>query len=162
MSLQWRVYLLAVSLGLGGTQVGCGGGGSIMTTVQAQAPPSITVQDLAGTWQATLIGNTGCGLTSMLVTFTLDSSGMATNASNTGHVLNGGNAGCLDGATSTGNTFTITLLNPNGSGTAGLSCGAGCGWNFHIQVAPDKNIFNLVDVDPANFNNLLQGVAIRQ
>jgi hypothetical protein len=121
------------------------------------------LQGLAGTWQATLIGNTGCGLSSALVTFTLDSSGMATNASNTGHFMNGGNGqGCVDGATSSGNTFQILTLNSNGSGTANLGCGSGCGWNFQIQVNRDSTAFNLVDVDPSNFNNLLEGVAVLQ
>jgi hypothetical protein len=51
-------------------------------------------------------------------------------------------------------------LDSNGSGTAGLTCGAGCGFTFQIQVAPDRTVFNLVDVtDP---NNFLEGVAIHQ
>jgi hypothetical protein len=45
---------------------------------------------------------------------------------------------------------------------ANLSCGASCGWNFDIQVAPDRSVFNVVDVSTANPNNLLEGTAIHQ
>jgi len=53
-------------------------------------------------------------------------------------------------------------LSPNGSNIAGLTCGEGCGWQFNIQVAPNLEVFNLVDVDPANPNNYVKGTAIRQ
>lgn len=69
--------------------------------------------------------------------------------------------GCGDGTT-TGVTFTINTLNTNGSGTANLTCGVGCGWNFDIQVSPDRAMFNLVDVSSANPGNYLEGVAIHQ
>jgi hypothetical protein len=121
---------------------------------------SITKSDLAGNWQMTLLGNTGCGLSAMLVTFTMNA-GTATNATITSHVINP-TATCPDGAVSTGNTFSIDTLSSNGSGTAGLTCGASCGWTFHIQVAPDRSIINLVDVATFNPNNLLQGTAIHQ
>jgi hypothetical protein len=154
---QLRLYLLILSLALVVTQVGT------LSTVQAQTPqtpsPAVVLPGLAGPWQATLFGNTGCGLVSMLVTFTLNPSGMATDAVITTHALSG--SPC-DGGTSSGNTFTITSLGINGAGTAGLSCGVGCGWNFRIQVAPSRQVFNIVDVDTANPNNLLQGLAIHQ
>jgi hypothetical protein len=158
MRSQLRPYFHVLCLLLVGVQLGCS---STPSTVLAQSNAR-TLQALAGTWQATLLGNTGCGLQSMLVTFTLNSSGQATDAANTGHFLNGGDAGCQDGATSSGNTFSITSLNSDGSGTAGLSCGSDCGWTFQIQVSRDGTEFNLVDVDPQNPNNLLQGVAILQ
>ena len=116
----------------------------------------VSKTNLAGKWQLALYGNTGCGVSDSLVTFTLTSAGVATNATNTGH-----NAGCGD-AVSTGNTFTIQTLNANGSGTAGLTCGSGCGWTFNIQVSPDRSTFNVVDVSPANPNNFLIGTAIHQ
>lgn len=122
---------------------------------------TITKADLSGNWQMTLFGNTGCGLTSMLVTYTLNGSGSATNATITSHII-GSSPGCVDGSVSTGNTFTINSVNAIGSGTAGLSCGVGCGWAFNIQVAPDRSVFNVVDVSTANPNNLLQGVAVHQ
>jgi len=158
MRTQLKRYSPVLCLLLVGIQLGCS---STPSTVHAQSNAR-TLQALAGTWQATLLGNTGCGLSSALVTFTLNSSGQATDAANTGHFMNGGNAGCPDGATSTGNSFTISSLNADGSGTATLSCGSGCGWAFQIQVSRDSTEFNLVDVDPQNPNNLLQGVAILQ
>jgi hypothetical protein len=123
---------------------------------------NITKADLAGPWQAALIGNTGCGLNSMLVTFTLNSSGTATNATITGHLSGPPSSGCVDGAVTTGQTFTISSLNANGSGMAGLSCGPGCGWIFRIQVSPDRGIANLVDVDTANPFNTPTGTMIHQ
>ena len=117
--------------------------------------PAITMAQLQGSWQMTLIGNTGCGFTSMLVNVTMNGAGTGT-ANWAGH-----SAGCGDGQTS-GHPFVIQSLNPNGSGTANLSCGTACGWEFNIQVAPDRDIFNVVDVTPANGGNFLEGTAIRQ
>jgi hypothetical protein len=121
---------------------------------------NITKSDLSGSWQMTLIGNTGCGLSSYVVTFTLNSSGVATNATETGHFTTG--SPCADGSVTSGQSFTINSLTSNGSGSAGLTCGAGCGWTFDIQVAPDRSVFNVVDVSTANPNNLLEGTAIHQ
>jgi hypothetical protein len=136
------------------------------TTALAQdtlkTAPEITLAQLAGPWQATLLGNTGCGLVSMLVNFTLNSSGVATDATLTTHLSGPNTSGCIDGTVTTGQTFTITGLNANGSGTAGLSCGPGCGWVFQIQVAPSHQIANLADVDTANPYNTLTGTMIRQ
>jgi hypothetical protein len=122
---------------------------------------TITKADLSGNWQMTLFGNTGCGLTSMLVTYTLNASGSATNASITSHVINP-TLTCPDGAVSNGNTFTINSVNPNGSGVAGLTCGASCGWTFNFQVSQDRATMNVVDIATFNPNNLLQGSAIHQ
>jgi hypothetical protein len=123
---------------------------------------TISKADLSGPWQMTLLGNTGCGLTSMLVTFTLNGSGVATNATITSHYAVGGTTTCIDGNVLADQNFTIDTLTANGSGTAGLSCGAGCGWGFNIQVAPDRAEFNVVDVSTANPHNLLVGSAIHQ
>ena len=115
---------------------------------------NVVKADLAGNWQITLYGQGGCGVGTSLVTFTLNASGAATNAVEKSHSVGCGNT------SSSGNTFTIQTLNPNGSGTAGLSCGSGCGFTFSIQVAPDRSSFNLVDItDP---NNFLIGVAVHQ
>jgi hypothetical protein len=114
---------------------------------------NINKGDLTGNWQVTLYGQGGCGVGTSQVNFNLNSSGVGT-ATNVSHTV-----GCGD-STTTGNTFTITSLSTNGSGTAGLTCGTGCGFTFAIQVAPDRSMFNLVDLtDP---NNFLQGVAIHQ
>lgn len=133
---------------------------SLITSALVVQPSSATIgsihkADLKGPWQITLTGFTGCGLMSMLVTVTLDSTGSGTNASITTH------GQCGDG-TLTGQTFAVSTMGANGSGTAGLSCGAGCGWNFAIQVSPDRGTFNLVDVDPVNPGNYLGGMAVHQ
>ena len=117
---------------------------------------NVSKSDLAGAWQMTIVGQTGCGFGTTLYTFTLNSSGSTSNATGTYHT-----AGCGDG-TSSGNTFTIQSLNANGSGTAGLTCGSGCGWLLNIQVAPDRSTFNVVDVSPLNSGNYIEGVAIHQ
>ena len=123
-------------------------------TTPSFATVNVVKADLAGNWQITLYGQGGCGVGTSLVTFTLNASGAATNAVEKSHSV-----GCGD-TSSSGNTFTLQSLNSNGSGTAGLSCGTGCGFTFSIQVAPDRSSFNLVDItDP---NNFLIGVAVHQ
>jgi hypothetical protein len=77
----------------------------------------------------------------------LNASGSSSNVTGTYHT-----AGCGDG-TSSGNMFTIRSLNADGSGTANLTCGTGCGWNLNIQVSPDRSKFNVIDVSPANPEN---------
>jgi hypothetical protein len=129
----------------------------------ARTAPAVTIAQLEGPWQATLIGNTGCGLVSMLVNFTLNSSGVATNATITTHLSGPNTSGCIDGTVTTDQTFTINSLNSDGSGTAGLSCGSGCGWVFQIQVVPQYPVIaNLTDVDTANPYNTPTGTMIRQ
>ena len=130
--------------------------GVVTLTVLArssQATGTITMGDLSGPWAMTIVGNTGCGITSMYVTFTLNTagSGSASTTSNS--------SGC-GSSTSSNLPFTINTLNANGSGTASLSCGTGCGWGFNIQVSPDRSMFNVVDV--SNPGNYLQGMAIHQ
>ncbi len=85
----------------------------------------------------------------------LNSAGVATNVSETGH------SGCGDTTTTT-NTLTISSLNPDGSGVAGLTCGPGCGYTFNIQVSPDRSTFNVVQVATFNPGNFQAGVAIHQ
>jgi hypothetical protein len=117
---------------------------------------AITRAQLAGHWAATIVGNTGCGLTSMYVTFTLNSSG---HGNGTATIVMHGQ--CGDNTTS-GVNFNINSLNASGSGTAGLSCGVGCGWVLTIQVSKSAQVFNLVDVEPSNPNNYIAGTAIHQ
>jgi hypothetical protein len=121
-------------------------------TAVAQQPLGITMEQLAGTWQIALVGNTGCGASSLQFTGTLNTGGTGTG------LLTGSSTGCPSG--SSFQTFTITSLSSsgNGSGTANLSCGSGCGWDFDIQVSPDKQTFNLVDV--VNGGNGLAGTAV--
>jgi hypothetical protein len=114
----------------------------------------ISKADLAGSWQAAVVGSSGCGTGSMLVTFTLNSSGTGT-ATIAGH-----SSGCGNSTTS-GLPISITALNSNGSGTLGLSCGTACGWTFHIQVSPSRSSFNMADVtDP--IPNFWAGTAVHQ
>ncbi|MBV9265258.1 MAG: PASTA domain-containing protein [Acidobacteriaceae bacterium] len=118
----------------------------------AEGTPPITVDQLAGRWQITLVGNTGCGQSSLLFTGNL-------NANGTGTGTLTGSSGCNPSPSSSTQTFTITSLNADGSGTAALSCGSGCGWNFDIQVDANKQTFNLVDVTNGSAN-VLAGTAV--
>ena len=121
---------------------------------KGKATGAIGTEDLSGPWQISLQGNTGCGSAAMLFTGTLSTSGSGSGT------LVGHSTGCGDSSTT--QTFTVTSMNANGSGKATLTCGAGCGWDFTIQVSPDRSIFNLVDVDPPNPNNTPAGVAIHR
>jgi hypothetical protein len=128
--------------------------GSLVTlSAAANAKPKalITVAQLAGPWQVSIVGNTGCGISSMMLDVKLNSSGTGTGTL-TGH------SGCGD--SSGPQTFTIISLNGNGTGTAGLSCGSDCAWTFTIQVAPNKQVFSVVDLtDPSQY---LAGTSVKQ
>ncbi len=131
-----------------------------LSTAAGQTAPTQTAQQrviagLAGTWVATLHGNTGCGSESILVTFKLDALGKGDGTA----TLVQHTSGCGN-VKKTGENFNITLLKPGGRGTAGLSCGNGCGWTFNIIVSRDHEVMSLVDVsDPSN---LVEGTAIKQ
>ena len=132
---------------------------AVVVTISLTKPSSggvgtISKADLSGSWQMTLYGQGGCGVGTTEVTFTLPTSGTTSAATSKSHSV-----GCGD-QTTTGNTFTISSLASNGSGTAGLSCGSSCGFAFTIQVSPDRSTFTLVDITDAN--NFLQGVAVHQ
>lgn len=129
--------------------------GMLVTQPSSATIGVIGKADLAGPWQIALSGFTGCGQSSILVTVMLDRTGVGTNAEVTLH------GGCGDSVL-TDQTFQVLTMGANGSGTANLSCGVGCGWNFNIQVSPDRSIFNLVDVDVANPDNYLSGIAVHK
>ena len=127
----------------------------------ANAAENITIGELQGKWQATLLwSNSGCGPMSGLLNFTFGTNGTTSTATLTTNSGRTSTGQC--GPSTSTQSFTIQSLKPNGSGTAGLTCGAGCGWQFNIQVAPDVSVFNLVDVDPENPGNYVEGTAIRQ
>jgi hypothetical protein len=86
---------------------------SFVTIVGMSTPSSANIvkADLSGAWQMTVIGQTGCGFGTTLYAFTLNTNGSSSNVTGTYHT-----AGCGDGSSS-GNTFTIQSLNPDGSGT---------------------------------------------
>jgi hypothetical protein len=113
----------------------------------------ISMANMKGAWQMTLAGQTGCGQSSMLANFTLNSSGKAYNMTLVSHGQCGDNT--VDHL-----TFQINSLNSDGSGTASMSCGNDCGWNLMIQVNPERSGFNAVDVE--NPGNFVSGTAIRQ
>ena len=120
----------------------------------SNATGSVGKEDLSGPWFITLVGDTGCGASTMLATGTLDNFG---NGTFTLH----GHSGC--GNTTSTEKFSVLTMNANGSGTASLSCNNnnGCGWQFKIQVAPDRTVFSLVDITDVG-TNLLMGTAIHQ
>lgn len=126
------------------------------TAIRVSRSGDVAVANLSGAWQLALYGQGGCGDADSVVTFNLPVSGVTSNATNVGH-----SAGCGN-KTSTGNTFTIESLNADGSGTANLTCGPSCGFNFNIQVSPDRSSFNVVDASSANPGNYLIGTAIHQ
>ena len=115
---------------------------------------AITIKQLAGTWTATFSGNTGCGQSTLQTTFTLDATGNGTQTSAVEHTV-----GCGD-LDQSGQAVNIHSLNPDGSGFIGFGCGPGCGFVFGIQVAKNKQVFNLgPELVSGNF---LAGVAIRK
>jgi hypothetical protein len=141
------VFALALTL------VGLGSLFNLARPAEAQIAPDVA--HLAGPWQASLLwSGSGCGAMSGLLRFTLDKNGTANAASLTTH------SGCGDGTTT--ETFVIQSLDAQGSGTANLTCGPACGWNLNIQVARNGQVFNLVDVSPANPGNYVAGTAVRQ
>ena len=107
-----------------------------------KAKSGITVSQLAGPWQIAVAGNTGCGISSLLFNGTLNA-----HSKSTGTLTF--NSGCC--LSTTTESFNILSLKPDGSGTAGLTCGSSCGWIFNIQVNRPRLVMNLVDVtDPDN------------
>jgi hypothetical protein len=130
-------------------------GAQALPASAATVQPAIVLPSLTGSWAATLIGNTGCGFGTMYLTFTLNTLGHST-ATVQQHA-----SGCAKNWIGP-MPFTIQSLNANGSGTATLICGTNCGWNLTIQVSPDLQEFNIVDVAPGNPNNYLEGSAVRR
>jgi hypothetical protein len=116
------------------------------------ATGNIVKSDLKGTWQISLRGSTACGFVSMRATMTFGLTGVGT-----GPLTIHGDCG---DSTLTGQTFTVTKLAGTGGGTATLTCGAGCVWHFDIQVAPDRQKFNLADVTFTDTDTFLEGIAI--
>jgi hypothetical protein len=121
-------------------------------TAVAVESTGITLAQLAAPWKIDLVGNTGCGKTSLQFTGTANAAGTAVGTLTSA-------SGC--GTSSSSQTFTITSLNAQGTGTAALSCGPGCGWNFDIQVAANRQLFNLVDVNNGGAN-VLAGTAVAE
>jgi len=130
----------------------------VITAVEASKASTgiVSKSDLAGSWQMTIVGQTGCGFGTQVYNFSLNASGSSSSVTGTSHT-----SGCGDTSIS-GDTFTIQSLSSNGSGTANLTCGSGCGWNLNIQVSPERSSFNVVDVSSANPGNFIEGTAVHQ
>jgi hypothetical protein len=90
----------------------------------------------------TFSGFTGCGDVSMLLDATVATDGTSTDGALTTH------GQCGDSVVP--HDFRFVNAASNGSGTAGLGCSPGCGWNLTTQVSRDRQTFTLVDVDPLN------------
>lgn len=124
------------------------------SAAQKTQTPLITVSQMKGTWTATLSGVTGCGVTTLVTTFTLDATGNGTQTSAMEHT-----AGCGD-TDQSGQSAQIQSFNADGSGFIALGCGTDCGFGFTIQVAKSKQLFNLGPQLVSG--NFLAGVAIRK
>jgi hypothetical protein len=121
---------------------------------QTHARPEVTLAKLKGAWQATFVGQDACGMGSALVTFTLGSSGVATNSTWQYHSAN-----CGDGA-NTGLNFTIDTLNTDGSGTATLNVSESSKITLTIQVSVNSQVMNMVDITDSS--HYLAATAIKQ
>lgn len=116
--------------------------------------PLVTLASLKGSWAGSFYGQTGCGVGTTYLTFTLDANGNGRGTAKEAFHT----AGCGDGSGTY--DFVISSLNANGSGSAGLSCGSGCGFTLMIQVSKNHQVMTLVDVtDPDNY---LEGTVIHQ
>jgi hypothetical protein len=115
--------------------------------------PEITVANLAGSWQVAINTNAGCGAGVHLLVFTLNSQGSATDVNDTYNTTECGQGSIPD------QTFTITSLNSDGTGTATYS-NAGDTLTLSIQVSGNKQVFNLADT--ANSGQYWAGTAIKQ
>jgi hypothetical protein len=127
-----------------------------LVTLVAVAVPNasaVTVADLAGTWQATLFSNASCGVGTQVLVFSLNSSGIATDVQYNYHT-----SACGTG-TDTNQSFTITSLNPDGSGTAQLVI-EGTTTTYNIQANQGGTVFNMADI--TDKNQYHQGTALRQ
>lgn len=130
------------------------GAGLLAVPIDAKAADPLLAL-MQGKWTAALVGNTGCGTESVLATFTLDANGIGAGTA----AVRTHSTGCADKLVKR-QDFSIDSLDANGSGTAHLTCGAGCGWAFNIQVAETGKIFILANV--VNFQNTPTGTAIHQ
>jgi hypothetical protein len=125
-----------------------------VTPAAAETRPEVTLAKLKGSWQATFVGQDACGIGTALVTFTLNSSGVATNATWQYHSVS-----CGDGA-NTGLNFTVDTLNSDGSGTATLNVSESSKITLTIQVSANSQVMNMVDFTDAN--HYVAATAIKQ
>jgi hypothetical protein len=126
-----------------------------LSTAQDKAKPTtVTLAQMKGTWTATVSGYTGCGPSTLTTTFTLDAGGNGTQISAVEHTL-----GCGD-IDQSGQVAQLQVLNADRSGFIAFGCGAGCGFGFNIQVAKNKQLFNLGPQSVGG--NIMAGIAVRK
>jgi hypothetical protein len=128
--------------------------------VISSAADNIVTADLKGDWHVSLIGRQlrpECVPQDVQVSA---SAAMTLNVVGAGNINATLRTSCGDGDVV--NTFAISDLNPDGSGMAHLDCGGTCGFDFSIQVSPDRSMFNLVTVSPTDSGDMLAGVATRR
>ena len=122
--------------------------------VKREKATALAMADLQGDWTATFSGLTGCGVSTMLIHFTLDATGNGTQTFIAGHSV-----GCGDN-NYTGFPVYVQALNPDGSGFIAFDCGFACGFGFDFQVSRNKQLFNM-SAQPV-IGNFLAGVAVRK
>jgi hypothetical protein len=123
------------------------------TAAEKNAPPPVTIAQLAGSWKAAINTNADCGAGVHVLVFTLDDKGSATDVADTFNTTECGQGEHTD------QTFTITSLSSDGSGTATYS-NAGLPLNLTIQVNPAGNVFILADTKDAG--QYWAGTAVKQ
>ena len=124
--------------------------------IASSVADNIVVADMKGEWQVSLMGHQlACGATKVSAVGTLTLNPAGAGSLNATLKSTCGNGDVV-------NSFAISGLNADGSGTATVDCGSGCGFTFSIQVSSDRSMFNLVSVSPADAGDFLAGVAIRR
>jgi hypothetical protein len=113
----------------------------------------VTIAQLAGSWKAAINTTADCGTGLHVLVFTLNEKGSATDVADTFNTTECGRGEHTD------QTFTITSLSSDGSGTATYS-NAGLPLTLTIQVSPNKDVFNLADTTDAG--QYWGGTAVKQ
>lgn len=129
--------------------------------ILSSAADNFVIPDLQGEWQVSLQGHqlNGCLVTPVRIsavgTLTL-------NAAGAGPISATLKTSC--GTGDVVNSFSISGLSADGSGTAHLDCGGSCNFDYAIQVSRDRSMFNLVIVStaPDSAGEFQAGVAIRR
>jgi len=124
---------------------------AIPASAQGRPKPAVTMASLAGSWKTTIVGQGSCGIGSELLVFTLNSSGEATDVQYTAHTVNCGEQSFTD------QTFTVTSLSSDGSGTAEVDIN-GAVRHFTIQVSPNHQVFSMVDLTDTGHYQAATGI----
>jgi hypothetical protein len=125
----------------------------LVTAAGKNAPPPVTVAQMAGSWKAAINTNADCGAGVHVLVFTLNDKGSASDVADTFNTTSCGQGENKD------QTLTITSLSADGSGTATYS-NAGLPLTLTLQVSPNKDVFNLGDITDAG--QYWAGTAVKQ